>query len=283
MKPLWLTDAGGTASHAAEWAGQRVLSGYDIPGSRPLDRSLRAPMPPAFETPCRGFHGPAWLAGATRSLSCNTAEQGYRLEVDQVGTFIVQPHAGMAWIDSADGDHGVIGQILLGPCLPLLLAARGLFQLHASAMLDDHDQAILLMGSSGVGKSTLAAAVPAPWRRIADDIVTVRNDPEDGVWIPGPCPQLKLPCPIVSHAARQVRRIVVLKPGGSLLNIHRLSAVQATLALSRHTVAARLFAPTLLQRHLHWCAEAAGSVEVLEAEYPQEPEMIQPLLRKMLA
>src|SRR5207245_2287338 len=55
-----------------------------------------------------------------------------------------------------------------------LLALHDLFVLHAGAIQQD-DRAVLVLGGTGTGKSTIvASAASAGWRALADDLVIVR-------------------------------------------------------------------------------------------------------------
>jgi hypothetical protein len=67
------------------------------------------------------------------------------------------------------------------PAVTHLLAAHGRFVLHAAAIAD-RSHAVVVLGPTGAGKSTLAlTALHAGWRVLADDLVVVRvgdNGPE---------------------------------------------------------------------------------------------------------
>lgn len=80
---------------------------------------------------------------------------------------------------------------LLGPVLGLVLRLRGLTCLHASAVVLD-GQAIALVGASGAGKSTTAAAfAQAGYQVMADDIVAL--DEQSGAFLVRPAyPRLRL-------------------------------------------------------------------------------------------
>jgi hypothetical protein len=59
--------------------------------------------------------------------------------------------------------------------LLLLLRARGLYHLHAAAVLSPHDELYLICGEEGTGKTTLATALGlAGWRPISDDSLLLR-------------------------------------------------------------------------------------------------------------
>lgn len=87
----------------------------------------------------------------------------------EAGTHItVAPHP------SADPES--VRVFLLGPVFGALLHQRGLVLLHASAMYGDRG-AVLFLGDSPLGKSTLAAAFwQRGWRVLADDMVVLTQD-----------------------------------------------------------------------------------------------------------
>lgn len=71
---------------------------------------------------------------------------------------------------------------LLGSAMGALLYQRGLIPVHSSAVAFD-DRAYCFLGPSGVGKSTLAAALcQRGGRLVSDDICALRCDRE-GTWI----------------------------------------------------------------------------------------------------
>lgn len=80
---------------------------------------------------------------------------------------------------------------LLGPVMGLVLRLRGLTCLHASAVVVN-GQAIALVGASGAGKSTTAAAfAKAGYKVLADDIVAL--DEQSGAFFVRPAyPRVRL-------------------------------------------------------------------------------------------
>ncbi len=80
---------------------------------------------------------------------------------------------------------------LLGPVLGLVLRLRGVACLHASAVVVD-GKAIALVGTSGAGKSTTAAAfAKAGYKVMADDIVAL--DEQSGAFFVRPAyPRIRL-------------------------------------------------------------------------------------------
>ena len=86
----------------------------------------------------------------------------------------------------------VIRLFLLGAALGLLLHQRGLLTLHASAVAIN-DGAVLFLGNSGQGKSTLAATLNTlGYPLVADDVVAIDMCGTDGPVVLPAYPQLKL-------------------------------------------------------------------------------------------
>lgn len=78
-----------------------------------------------------------------------------------------------------------------GPIMAFCLALRGIFCLHASAVLID-DVAVAFVGPAGAGKSTTAAMLSrAGVAVISDDALPFHIRP-DGVWVSASYPRLRL-------------------------------------------------------------------------------------------
>lgn len=92
---------------------------------------------------------------------------------------------------SPELDERLLRLLLLGPVLAVLLHQRGHLLLHASAVAVA-GEAILFLGSSGRGKSTMAAALRARGHGlVTDDVAVLRAEESPPMVYPG-FPQLKL-------------------------------------------------------------------------------------------
>ncbi|GEM_PF-2956627 len=170
--------------------------------------------------------------------------------------------------------------LLLGPALAVSLAMRGIFLLHASAVLVDGVVCVFL-APSGAGKSTLAAALAAQddVRGLADDIVPMvaRADkavsliPEFPQWKWPPAWQRRFP----QTAVRQNIRWFFIHPlaadATQSVAIEPLKPAVVMLNLARHGVATRLLNPYWLRQHQQACQRAA-SLPGMTLHYPHRPE-----------
>jgi hypothetical protein len=110
---------------------------------------------------------------------------------EQVGTFLVRNQNEILVEPHPDIPARLLRAFILGPALSVMLHQRGLLVLHASAVAVN-GKAVLFLGWSGWGKSTIAAAMHAKGHAIlADDVVAIRPSPTSADVFPA-FPQLKL-------------------------------------------------------------------------------------------
>jgi hypothetical protein len=178
---------------------------------------------------------------------------------------------------------------LLGPILAALLRLRGLLVLHASGVALAGG-AVLFLGDSGWGKSTLAQAFCARGHQlIADDVNAIATEQESLTVLPG-FPQLKLwpdaAATLLPAANRMggacaqapkqhhrlaafadrplpLKHIYVLGNTGLDASLRPLSTQEAMLALIRFSRYAII--PTrrdLQARHLQQCAQVASRIPI---------------------
>jgi hypothetical protein len=228
------------------------------------------------------YHDLALVARAYREVTCHASAAGYRLEVAGVGTFTVSADGSAVTQTEAapEATEDVVVETALGPALILALALQGTYCLHAGAATYA-GRAVAVAGESGRGKSTLAAFLGeqggAGWRPLADDVLPFEHGAEGVDALPH-FPQLKLP-PDRQPALGQPERLplaalYVLAEPADEVALEPLSPRDAALALVRHTVASRLFAPELLARHLQFCGEVARRVKVRRVHYPRRWEAL---------
>ncbi len=97
------------------------------------------------------------------------AEREFLLEIEALGRFWGRDGNLVVLERASSADDHRVALFLLGTVLGALLQQRGVFLLHASAVVGDAG-AILIAGESGAGKSTLTAGmVQQGYRFLSDD------------------------------------------------------------------------------------------------------------------
>jgi hypothetical protein len=92
------------------------------------------------------------------------------LNIDGVARFLIQDGKEIIVERAAEGDDDSLRLFLLSSALGALLQQRGILTLHSSA-IEVEGGCVGFLGSSGVGKSTLAAALlQRGYRLLTDDI-----------------------------------------------------------------------------------------------------------------
>lgn len=106
--------------------------------------------------------------GAT-TLSLAAHADGYRLRFPGLCDFLVDADAAGIAIEPLEGlDRDTLEHLIVDQLLPRALAHRGAFVAHASAVLVD-GSAVLFLGHSGWGKSTLASLLHGAGHRVLSD------------------------------------------------------------------------------------------------------------------
>lgn len=190
--------------------------------------------------------------------------------------------------DPAPGvEEQMTRELILGPGMGVLLHQRGFLVLHASAVALN-GRAVIFMGESGWGKSSVAAALYAQGHGlVADDVVPVQVS--DSPTVPPAFPQLKLWPGIADHlrdglptagfgpdAGKYLLRAergfprtalplacVYVLDEGDAVRVEPLRPREALLELLRHSYAARLLTATgTAASHLLQCGELVRRVPV---------------------
>jgi hypothetical protein len=215
-----------------------------------------------------GFTG-----GRKRRVLLETRPEGATIEIQDFGRFSLSADGSIIALDHlvAPTARGLVEECTLGAPLIVSLALRDCWFLHAAAVVVG-EHTVVFAGPSGSGKSTLAARLDCDvaYRRISDDLLGLCAG-DGGLQAVSSFPQLKLPGGCQSRLPPSpVRTIFVLQPAsdGEELAVRKLEKSEKLIALTRHGVAARLFPPRVLARHLAFCREAA-SVDMTEVVYPR--------------
>lgn len=224
------------------------------------------------------FDGSARVGGDWCRTRCEEFRDGFRLTVADAPTVTVFRHGRVAAPVGDSAPTPLESAVREGPARLLGLALQSTFCLHASAVSIE-DAVVAFAGSSGEGKSTLAALLDAAGSpRLADDIVPVRVGERAATasWVDTGDRIAR------TDATSTALRAVCLLGTAETVTARRIHGAAAASALVRHTVAARLFGADLLARHLEWSARLAELVVIVELKYPRRLD-IAPQIAQALA
>ncbi len=211
-----------------------------------------------------------WVGGVRQAVRCGRVADGYIIQSGALRFFVRDDGKWIELLDHPEGDANMT-DLLLGPVLVLALALQQRWCLHGGAVIQ-RGAAIVFLGESGFGKSTIAAWLSAPnsaMQRLADDVVPVAMN--ELLHCLPPFPQFNLPLAqqYADTTPVAVDQIFVLEPGSERIPVTReVPAGAATLAVARHTLLARLFPQSVLVRHLKFCAQVAEKTPVKALAYP---------------
>jgi hypothetical protein len=237
----------------------------------------------------------------TEGYVCTLPEGAY-IFVEQVGAILTRAGNEIVVMPDPDVEERVLRLFLLGPALGLILHQRKLLTLHASAVAVA-GSAVIFLGRSGEGKSTMAAALHARGHAlVTDDVVALDQGgirapavlpgfPQIKLWpdtaaalgnapeiLPRLHPDLEKRAQRVGHdfpqCALPVSRIYVLTEGAQF-RTEILSAQQAFAYLMQHSYAVGLLGPTgATPDHFRQCVEFARRVSVYRMERPRSLELL---------
>jgi hypothetical protein len=215
------------------------------------------------------FDGSARVGARECRVRCLATPDCDFLQISGAGAFAIPRKHNCIEVDpEPDAGDTAVEEALLGPAFALALARRGIFLLHASAVVLGSG-VIGFLGESGAGKSTLARLLAAEGlARAADDLLAI----EEATALPH-YPQLKLdPAAMAGIEALEPRYPLLglyeLAPGEAV-GTETLPAVSAAALILRHTIAGRLFASDLLAAQLDFAAGLAGRLPVRRLRVPR--------------
>jgi hypothetical protein len=204
-----------------------------------------------------------------------TAE-GWYYDIIGVGGLYIDENGRSIHIDElAVEPTSALGTTLIASIGPQLACAmQGVFCLHASAVMLE-GRAVLFIGDSGRGKSTLAARLSTydGITRLTDDI-----SPVHGAALLPHIPQLKLTPGTLNYAAMPERTpiaAIFTLSAGDGFTAKQLTPAAAVTTLITHTFATVAFPPSVSQQHLAACSEIARHVPISAVSYPLEPASIE--------
>lgn len=107
------------------------------------------------------------------------------LYLNEIGKFLIEGGTKITVVLNPDADLGVVQVIIIGTMMAILLFQRGRLVLHGSAIRIG-DRAVAFLGTSGAGKSTIAAALTRRGHTlITDDVAPIDLSGERPFIVPG--------------------------------------------------------------------------------------------------
>lgn len=246
-----------------------ALSPFAGAGPDPESLPLSRPGPLLASRAPRSLETSGFIGGCERRVAIRIGPDGTELDIGGAARYSLSPDGSVITLARL-ANRSVLEECTLGAPLILSLAVRDCWLLHAAAVTL-RDCAVVIAGKSGSGKSTLAARLDSEpaCRRVADDLVGLRPDAGALQVVPD-YPQLKLPASAQSLSPPvRLACIYMLRPAapGESFGTRRVEGARKPMMVAAHSVAARLFTPGLLRRHLAFCRRAAA-VECIEITYP---------------
>lgn len=222
-----------------------------------------------------------------------SASDEIRLSYDGIGTFEIRDGRRVVIDPVEEIGDAALWPYLIGPIMGAVLHQRGYLVLHASSV-SIRDTAVAFLGSSGAGKSTIAAACRARGHEVlSDDVTAVEIADERPIVVPG-LPLLKLApgftdtfdleyerlsegpgnkelCRIpggVPRSTRPLERLYVVTDGD--LRSTELSPGETVRALVGHTYTQSLLDETSIGDHFRQCTRVADTAEVHRLARPPD-------------
>ena len=236
----------------------------------------------------KGHLEPPELTPGKYGLLYQVTPESVYLRWEQVGDFSIRTGTEITYSPAPGVAEETLMRFILGSALGATLFLRRELALHASAVAGP-EGAIVFIGDSGWGKSTLAASLYARgYRMIADDIVAIRNVggvhliypglPEFKLWpdtllslgedhtalpevFPGEEKRVRVVHDGVQCQPIPLKRLYVLARGAEHA-ISPLSPVNAALELIRHTYGVLILHAIMPAQHFLQCTALVQSVPV---------------------
>lgn len=224
----------------------------------------------------RTVHG--WLAGETRTIRSQSLNGGLSLEISGIGRIEVSANGNLVRCRSLlpGVSRSQLEEVLLGPPLSLALAGHEVWCLHASAVAR-HGRAVLFLGDSGRGKSTLArhCGEQEGIRRVGDDILPCALTQGEAVALPWfPQPKLGPTAQFTDPAGRglPLAKLIFLAPDSAVgsPSLEGVSPIQAIKLLTQQSVSLSLFGPALRRRHLQFVSGVAARTPAYLLHYAHD-------------
>jgi hypothetical protein len=227
----------------------------------------------------------------------NVTPHGTLLSIKGTGRYLISEGRTITVEPSSEGSARNLRLFLLGSAMGALLHQRGLLPLHANG-IEIEGRAVLFMGHSGAGKSTMAAWFhDRGFRILSDDVCVVTINEQSGATAHPGIPRLRLWREALEASGRteddfelafddsqkfnvpvaakestgplpldQIYLLQKAKSGEKLPNIERLQGVEAVDALVANTYRGG-YLPLIggAQQHLLSCLKLVGCIPVFSA------------------
>ncbi|MBI2160005.1 MAG: hypothetical protein HYU25_06475 [Candidatus Rokubacteria bacterium] len=247
------------------------------------------------------------LPNGERWLSCAKRDAQYLLRFEELADFLISRGGKrIACYALPDTPDATVRHLFLDQVIPLVLNARGIEALHASAVRTPYG-AWAFIGEAGWGKSTLAASFAGSgFTPLSDDCLALAETEGDIVGVPS-YPGLRLwsdaaatfcadirPLPAVAHYTKKVRvafpkewcsapvplgRIYVLAPpiehgGEAAIRIEPLSGRDSVMELVRYTFRLDIEDHRMLTREFLFLGTVVSRIPVRRLTYPRDLSLL---------
>lgn len=295
--------------HQFLFAGDAVGASFVLPELpvAPPDTSTRMRIVAMPVTPCAERSDILWRHDFNdpdhgTNLTCARCADGYLMEFPGVATILATPDQQVhvsAW-PGASAES--VNHVLLDQALPRLLAQQAVLMLHGALVRLRSGRCVLILGESGRGKSTFAAACKATGALLrTDDGARVEVD-DDGVYAWPTYPSLRLlpdsldtlfaeahdSRPMADYSAKRridivdadpaaperLDAVVVLGAPADAFGTRRLHGNEACMALTRHGFQLDLSDLGNVSQLFAKTASLSNRIPVLELAYPRRYELL---------
>lgn len=245
------------------------VSGITIASAFPLAGALRAPDHLEVDAEIIVGEVPERLENVVKDLGpvIQLKEREALFNVSGYARFWVRDGRSIVVTPESGVDEAEIQVFLLGSVFGALCHQRGLVTLHASAVRLPDGGAALFAGPSGIGKSTVAAALmQRGYEVICDDLSVLRKQP-DGVYHVAPgIPRLRLWDDVVSFLEIDRATLTQTRPALEKFNLPLTGSPDLVSAPVRKIIQLRYETPTQ-PTGVQLVSRAVGIRRIMEEVY----------------